>query len=303
MCFYPFIPSVIFNCMILTCDKRVYKTPHHLEVSGVAGSSKLCPGKRYFLSFLLRSWGAEGLLIPFRPWTCLWDPAPPCARVEGASYLLRTVGGWGGGGGKWPASPHPQFPQPPALRPLGLGWCTIKECGWQPAGVHQDESRDQHLPELAWFMVGSFQAYKDTTLWIKYRKLVPRVNAKAQQGSPQVPSQADSWDSNSFFPPSHSQPNNGTQRMKAFPSFLLGLQACWSAMASGIVILLQWVKEITGQGCKQAVQWKPIQIKECLQSSVFSWAAEKEEPAAALNRALVCTFLSAVEPTINLIHS
>ena len=78
----------------------------------------------------------------------------PCAK-EGRSRLSAEDGGA-------QPHPHPQFPQPPALRPLGLGWCTVKERGWQPAGGIKMSPGDQHLPELAWFMVGSFQVYKDT---------------------------------------------------------------------------------------------------------------------------------------------
>ena len=155
MCFYPFSTWVIFNCMILTCDKRVYKTIHsHLEVSGVAGSLKFCPEKRCFLSFPLRSLGVRVASYTFQAPNLSVGLLHPCAKgwKEPA-----TCWGWGS-----PASPSSSVSSASCPQVFGPRMMYGQGAWLAASWGHQDESRRPASTELAWFMVGSFQVYRDT---------------------------------------------------------------------------------------------------------------------------------------------
>lgn len=99
----------------------------------------------------------------------------PCAK-GGRSRLSAEDGG---------AQPHPH-PVSSASCPQALGPRMVYGQGaWLAASWgHQDESRrpaSTRAGMVHGWLIPSLQRH---TLWIKYRKLVPRVNVKAQQGAP-----------------------------------------------------------------------------------------------------------------------
>ena len=127
----------------------------------------------------------------------------------------------------------------------------VKERGWQSAGGIKMSPGDQH--QQSWH--GSWLAHSKSTETHPVDQVQETSAQSKRQGparSPQVPSQADWGIQAASSPPSHSQTNNGTQRMKAFLPSFSDYRPVGQQRPQGIVILLQ--KEITGQGCKQAVQ-------------------------------------------------
>lgn len=210
MCFYPFITSVIFNCMVLTCDKRVYKTIHttwKFQGWQEAPSSALGNG-----TFLASCWGVEELewpLIPSGPWTSV-GLLHPCAKGWEEPAICR---GWGS-----PASPSSSVSS--ASCPQALGPRMVYGQGaWLAASWgHQDESRrpaSTRAGMVHGWLIPSLQRH---TLWIKYRKLVPRVNVKAQQGAPRsLPRLTRGFKQLLPLPPTHRP----TMELKEWrPSFL-----------------------------------------------------------------------------------
>lgn len=92
--------------------------------------------------------------------------------------------------------------------------------------------------------------------------------------------------------------NGNSENRASLPSFS-DCRPDGQQQPQGIINLLE--NEISGQDCKQTVQWKSIQFEECLQSSVLSSCCRRQSHPAALSPALFS--LSSTESTLNLLHS